>query len=758
MAESAHLQSENVAEEPKPAVPPTRGYSKAHRAQNSEPSSTDNSAHSEGDTHHDRDDIAVTPIAPNHSSDSNNMIDATIQRDCRRPQDGIASVNDSGFVQQARRGLDRAVATLFAEQKEAGYWCGELEGDSILESEYILLKWIIEQEDDPRLPKIANYLRGLQRDNGAWVQYPGAAPDLSATVKGYFALKLMGDDTNAPHMVRARELILRLGGAERCNSFTKFYLAALGQIRYDAVPSIPPEMIFLPRWFYFHLDKVSAWTRTMITPLAIVTSHRPTRTLPAHHCIDELYLDERARHRLLPNGDAHRTWSKIFISLDRILKLVDSAGMTPLRKRALLRIEEWLIDHTDRSDGLGAIFPPMVYILIALRCLGYKPDHRLVKEAHKHLDDLMIHDEENDTIRVQPCFSPIWDTGIAAYALTEAGFDQSHPAVAQCSQWLVSKECREPGDWIANVRRPVDPSGWYFEFNNGYYPDVDDTAMVAMALKRIGGDEAEQAARRGVEWMLALQNDDGGWAAFDRTQERPLLEHVPFADHNAIQDPSCPDIAGRTLECLGHHGFLPDHPQVEQAIAFIRSKQEPEGCWFGRWGVNYIYGTWQVLAGLKSVGQDMEADWVMAAGRWFESVQQDDGSFGESADTYEYRTRMGQGPSTASQTSWGVMGLMAVFGNDHPGVRRGIQWLLNQQLTDGPNAGSWDEPWFTGTGFPRVFYLRYHLYRLYFPVMCLGRWLNATPSTPSTTSTSTSSTSTSSTSASTQTSTHRDRK
>jgi squalene-hopene/tetraprenyl-beta-curcumene cyclase len=274
---------------------------------------------------------------------------------------------------------------------------------------------------------------------------------------------------------------------------------------------------------------------------------------------------------------------------------------------------------------------------------------------------------------------------------------------------------------VANVRHPVEPSGWYFEFNNGFYPDVDDTAMVAMALRRIGGHEALAAARRGVQWVLALQNDDGGWAAFDHTVERPLLEHVPFADHNAIQDPSCPDITGRTLECLGYHGFTPEHPAVQRALAFLQARQDPEGCWFGRWGVNYLYGTWQALCGMHTVGQDMTAPWVQNAAAWLARVQKPDGSFGESADTYEDPSLKGQGPSTASQTAWGTMGLMAVFGPHDPAVLRGINWLCGQQLP----TGTWDEPWFTGTGFPKVFYLRYHLYRLYFPVMALGRWVNA---------------------------------
>jgi squalene-hopene/tetraprenyl-beta-curcumene cyclase len=345
-----------------------------------------------------------------------------------------------------------------------------------------------------------------------------------------------------------------------------------------------------------------------------------------------------------------------------------------------------------------------------------------VKEAVQQLDRLMI--EEDDTIRLQPCFSPIWDTGIATYALCEAGFDQDRKPMRAAVDWLVSKECRHFGDWKANVSKPVKPSGWYFEFNNSYYPDVDDTAMVTMALLRSGCPEGRPSAERGIEWILAMQNDDGGWAAFDRTMNRPILEYIPFADHNAIQDPSCPDITGRTLECLGHFGIAPDHPAVQKALRFIEFEQEPEGCWFGRWGVNYIYGTWQVVCGLKTVGIDMKQPWIQRAGEWLHKIQKMDGSFGESADTYENPELKGSGPSTPSQTAWGTMALMAVYGPDDPGVRRGIRYLLDTQT----DTGNWEEPWFTGTGFPRVFYLRYHLYRLYFPIMCLGRWLKATDS------------------------------
>ncbi len=640
---------------------------------------------------------------------------------------------DSSLSARAQKTLGAAVAELLRQQHPDGYWCGELEGDSILQSEYILLKWIVEQEDDPRLPKIANYLRRQQREeDGAWVQYPGAKPDLSATVKAYFALKLMGDDINAPHMRKARELVQKLGGAEKCNTYSKFYLAALGQMHYDSVPVVPPEMVLLPKWFYFHMDKVSAWSRTMIMPLAIISHYRPVRNLPQPRSIMELYCSHDYLHRPFVEFDQRLlTWKNLFLGADKLLKVYHRVGIKPLRRPALQRIEKWILErsHKRRADGLGAIFPPMVYIIIAFRCLGYADDDSHVKEAWTQLDRLVI--DEDDAIRLQPCFSPVWDSGIALYALTEAGMKVAdEPGVRKAVDWLVSKECRNIGDWKKNVKEDVQPSGWYFEFNNAYYPDVDDTAMVAMALARAANGSAPQAttaAKRGVDWLLAMQNDDGGWAAFDRTINRPILEHVPFADHNAIQDPSCPDITGRTLECLGHMGVSLDSVKVQKAIAFLKDTQELEGCWFGRWGVNYIYGTWQVVCGVKNIGVDMSEEWLQRAGQWLRSVQKPDGSFGESADTYEDLATKGDGPSTASQTAWATMAMMAIYGPHDPAVHAGIRWLTETQLTadhatSGDKAGSWYEPWFTGTGFPRVFYLRYHLYRLYFPVMCIGRW------------------------------------
>ena len=618
------------------------------------------------------------------------------------------------------RALDNARAALLALQKPDGHWCGELQGDSILESEYLLLKWILGQEDDPCLPKLANYLRKIQMPNGGWNLFPGGPADLSATVKGYFALKLTGDSPEAPHMSRCRELVRAMGGAEKCNSFTKFYFACLGQISFDACPSIPPEIVLLPKWFYFNLYHVSAWTRTMILPLGIVTTYKPARPLPQNLRIDELYLDFAAANRLgEPVHGFPKSFRELFLKIDEWLKAYNRMPHEALRQHAMKKAEQWLLEHLDDSEGLGAIFPPMVYILIVFRILGYPDSHPRVQLAHKHLRDFFI--EEGDTLRIQPCLSPVWDTGLALHAMAEARLDPRSDAARRATGWLLGKECKVASDWRKNCPGAA-VGGWFFEYENPHYPDVDDTAMVTMALRRAGGEAADAAVQRGVQWLLAMQNDDGGWAAFDRTTDRPLLEKIPFADHNAMQDPSCPDITGRVLESLGHNGFTADHPIVRRAVAFIRQHQDASGAWWGRWGVNFIYGSWQVLVGLKSVGCDMNEPWVRKAADWLRSVQKPDGSFGESCESYDDPTLKGRGESTPSQTAWGAMGLMAVYGAADPAVRKAMLWLAEHQRPD----GNWDEHFYTGTGFPKVFYLNYHYYRLYFPLMALATFVKVT--------------------------------
>jgi squalene-hopene/tetraprenyl-beta-curcumene cyclase len=620
------------------------------------------------------------------------------------------------LLPQANAALHKAQKALLDRQNPAGYWVGELQGDSILESEYILMKFILGQESDPRLPKIARYLASLQNPDGGWSLFPGGPPDLSGTVKAYFALKLLGHDPTAPHVKKARQVILDRGGAEKCNSFTKFYFAGLGQISYDSCPTIPPEIVFFPKWFYFNLYHVSAWTRTMILPLGLVTTLRYTRQIPAHLGISELYLDPAAANRLSPPPRGFpRNWRDFFLRVDQFLKVYEESPIPRLREKAIQRAMEWIVEHLQNSEGLGAIFPPMVYVLIVFKALGYPDDHPLVVAAHKHLEDFFI--EENGSIRIQPCFSPVWDTGLALHALAEAGISPDSEPAQRATRWLLEKECRHPADWTKNCPG-VEPSGWYFEYLNPHYPDVDDTAAVTMALRRAGGPGAQRAVRRGVDWLMAMQNSDGGWAAFDRTVARPILEKIPFADHNAMQDPSCPDIAGRVLESLGHHGFRTDHPAVQRAVKFIRDGQDPRGSWWGRWGVNHVYGTWQILTGLKNVGENMQEPYIQKAAAWLKSVQKPDGSFGETAQSYEDETLIGQGPSTASQTAWGAMALLAANGPHDPDVLRALQWLIDHQQPD----GNWEEPWYTGTGFPKVFYLKYHLYRLYFPLTALARF------------------------------------
>jgi squalene-hopene/tetraprenyl-beta-curcumene cyclase len=623
------------------------------------------------------------------------------------------SVAISAFEQA----LDRAQSCLLEKQYSAGYWVGELQGDSILESEYILLKFILEQESDARLVKIANYLRGLQQPHGGWGLFPGSPADLSGTVKAYFALKLMGDSPNAPHMRIARQVIYDLGGAEKCNSFTKFYFAALGQISYDACPSIPPEVVLLPKWFYFNLYHVSAWTRTMVLPLGIVTTYKYVRKLPAERGIAELYIDREAGNRVadpMPRG-IPLSWRDLFLRIDSFLKIYNESPIESLRAKAMKQAEAWLLEHSDNSEGLGAIFPPMVYILIVFRILGYPDDHPRVMKAHEDLEDFFI--EEGDTIRIQPCVSPVWDTGLALHALNESNLPPESPAAKQAVQWLLAKECRVASDWLKNCPG-VQPSGWFFEFENPHYPDVDDTAAAIMALRRAGGPEVNGAVQRGLNWLLAMQNSDGGWAAFDRTEDRPILELIPFADHNAMQDPSCPDITGRVFESIGACGIKNDHPAVRAGTAQIQKTQDPRGSWWGRWGVNHVYGTWQVLTGLRAVGQDMNAPFVRKAADWLRSVQKPDGSFGETAESYHNADLIGKGPSTPSQTAWGAMGMLAALGPNDPAVKKAIDWLVEHQGAD----GNWREDWYTGTGFPKVFYLKYHLYRLYFPLTALSRY------------------------------------
>ncbi len=618
--------------------------------------------------------------------------------------------------------VDRTRQCLLARQEPDGHWVGELQGDTILESEYVLLMAFLGRERDERVAKAARYVRSQQLPEGGWNNYPEGPVELSVSVKAYFALKLAGHDPDAPYMRQACAVIRSLGGAADCNSFTKFYLALLGQFPYANCPTVPPEMILLPKWAYFNIYAMSSWTRTIVIPLSIFYACKPVRHLPPELCIDELFL-QPPQTPLWPHPPTKRwlTWTNIFLGLDQFLKRLAAWNFEPLRGLAVQRAAAWMREHFADSDGVGAIYPPIIYTIVCLRCLGYADDSPEMCWALKQLDDLMI--EEEDTLRLQPCFSPVWDTALTLIGLADAGVSGRHPAVKQGTRWLLEHEVRRRGDWC-EILPEGEPGGWCFQYRNGFYPDTDDTAMVLMALAKTGQavtNSGRPAVERGLRWLLGMQNRDGGWAAFDRGINREVLTKIPFADHNAMLDPSCPDITARVLEALGHYGYCIGSAAVDRAVAFLEATQERAGCWLGRWGVNYVYGTWQVLTGLHSIGYDMHQPMVRRAVAWLKRVQQPGGGWGESCRSYDDPSLAGQGTPTASQTAWALLGLLAAGEAASDEVRAGIEYLLATQQPD----GTWQEEPFTGTGFPKVFYLKYHMYPLYFPLMALARYVTA---------------------------------
>jgi squalene-hopene/tetraprenyl-beta-curcumene cyclase len=657
------------------------------------------------------------------------------------------------LVGPARRAIARTRQWLLNHQHPDGFWCAELEGDTILESETILLLAHLGREDSQLCRRLAAYLVEKQLPQGGWAQYPGGGVDISGSVKAYFALKLTGHDPGAAYMQRAREAILAHGGADAVNSFTRFYLAMLGQIPYGQCPAVPPEIVLLPKWFPVNLYAVSAWSRTIIVPLSIVSAKQPVRRIEPRHGIRELFLKDLAHWPPLhlpgsSGGRGRLSWARFFRTIDRLLKWAQRHGLLPLRRRALKAAQRWMLARCEGSDGLGAIYPPIVWSILALRCLDYGDDSPEFQECHRQLERLLIDDEASGTARLQPCKSPVWDTAIALRALSDSGVHPHGPAVRRAVNWLLAKQVTRRGDWAQRV--DAEPGGWCFEHANDFYPDVDDTAMVLMALGAqfaeerppdalppelrlvsegvASADDSEErlaalkkttaAIDRGLRWMLAMQNRDGGWGAFDRDNNREFLCHVPFADHNAMIDPSTPDVTGRVLESLGRLGHRVGNPAVDRAVRYLRGSQQPDGSWIGRWGVNYIYGTWRALSGLIEAGVPEDDPAVAAGVHWLLNHQQACGGWGESPESYEKPHLRGQGTPTASQTAWALMGLVAGGCHQHPAVVRGVSYLIDTQNED----GTWDEREFTGTGFPLVFYLKYHYYRVYFPLMALAQW------------------------------------
>lgn len=617
--------------------------------------------------------------------------------------------------------MQRAAAAIAGDQRADGHWVYELEADCTIPSEYVLLVHFLGEDANPELErKIGVYLRRIQGKHGGWPLFHGGPLDISATVKAYFALKMIGDDINAPHMVRAREEILKRGGAGRTNVFTRIQLALYGELDWKYTPSVPPELILLPLWFPIHLSKMSYWARTVIVPLLVLAACKPLAKNKRNIHVPELFAPGKLKIKRAPQQK--RLWYAFFNTIDRVLKLLDPVWPKGLRAHAIKRCEEWTIERLNGEDGLGAIYPAMANSVMMFDHLGYAPDepHRAI--ARKSVENLLVIKDEE--AYCQPCVSPVWDTALICHALMETNDPALTPAIKSGLAWLKDRQVLDvKGDWTTwkpNVR----PGGWAFQYNNAYYPDLDDTAVAVMALDRaktLGVTGNDEAIARGREWVEGLQSENGGWGAFDADNGYFYLNNIPFADHGALLDPPTEDVSGRCLGMLAALGEKPDSPRMKAAIDYLRTTQLADGSWFGRWGVNYVYGTWSALAGLNAAGLAADDPAMVRAADWLVTIQNEDGGWGEDCDSYKLDYRGYEpAPSTASQTAWALLGLMAAGRVDDVAVERGIDWLARNQQDD----GLWPQEFYTGGGFPRVFYLRYHGYPKFFPLWAVARYRN----------------------------------
>jgi squalene-hopene/tetraprenyl-beta-curcumene cyclase len=624
------------------------------------------------------------------------------------------------------RGIDAATRALLDLQRPDGHWVFELEADATIPAEYVLLRHYLAEPVDAALEaKIAVYLRRIQADHGGWPLFRDGAFDMSATVKAYFALKMIGDSVDAPHMVRAREAVRSRGGASRSNVFTRLMLALFAFIPWRAVPVMPVEIMLLPKWFPFHLDKISYWSRTVIVPLLVLQALKPKARNPKGVRIDELFLEPPETIGATPKAPQQNAgWFWFFRGVDAVLRAVVPLFPKSLRQRAIDRALAWVTERLNGEDGLGAIFPAMANSVMMFDVLGYPEDHPLRAIARKSVEKLLaVHEHE---AYCQPCVSPIWDTGLTCHALLEVGGEHAVEQARKGLEWLAPKQILDvKGDWIA--RRPdLRPGGWAFQYANPHYPDVDDTAVVAMAMDRVQGLSAQSDFRASIaparEWILGMQSENGAWGAFDADNEFYYLNNIPFADHGALLDPPTEDVTARCVSMLAQFGETAQNSApVARAVDYLRRTQLDEGSWYGRWGMNYIYGTWSVLCALNAAGVDHGTPEFRKSVAWLLKIQNSDGGWGEDGASYKLDYRGYEpAPSTASQTAWALLGLMAAGEVDHPAVKRGIDYLSRMQGQD----GFWDEPRYTATGFPRVFYLRYHGYSKFFPLWALARYRN----------------------------------
>jgi squalene-hopene/tetraprenyl-beta-curcumene cyclase len=635
-----------------------------------------------------------------------------------------SSIAQTGPLQHVERGIDAAAQALLALQRTDGHWVFELEADATIPAEYVLLRHYLAEPVNAALEaKIAAYLRRVQGAHGGWPLFHGGAFDLSASVKAYFALKMIGDPIDAPHMARARAAIHAHGGAARANVFTRLLLALYGFIPWRAVPAMPVEIMLLPKWFPFHLDKISYWSRTVIVPMLVLLVRKPVARNPSGIDIDELFLEPPHTIGPAPKAPQQKaSWFWFFRGVDALLHAAEPLFPKGLRRRAIERAVTWVGERLNGEDGLGAIYPAIAHSVMMFDVLGYPDTHPQRALARKSIELLLVvHEHE---AYCQPCVSPVWDTSLTCHALLEVGGERVRAPVNRGLAWLAPKQILDTvGDWSA--RRPaLRPGGWAFQYVNAQYPDVDDTAVVTMAMDRAQGPATDGDFRarieRAREWIVGMQSASGAWGAFDVDNEFHYLNNIPFADHGALLDPPTEDVTARCISMLAQIGEANSAP-VARGLDYLRRTQTADGSWYGRWGMNYIYGTWSVLCALNGAGVDHGAPEYRRAVAWLAKIQNDDGGWGEAGDSYKLDYRGHEtAPSTASQTAWALLGLMAAGEIDHPAVQRGVDYLVRTQGSD----GFWTEPFYTATGFPRVFYLRYHGYSKFFPLWALARYRN----------------------------------
>ena len=619
------------------------------------------------------------------------------------------------------RSIKRSRDYLLSRQCDKGYWVDELESNVTITAELIFFMHFTNRLDLDRQEKIVNYLFHMQREDGSWPLFHGGLCDINSTVESYMALKMAGVPADRPEMVRARNAIRKNGGIKKTRVFTKIFLAMFGQIRWDVCPAIPVEIVLLSNWFYFNIYEISSWSRGTVVPLSVVRSIEPVHTLPEGHDVRELFRENEHDFDFNPVGFPLWGWSNIFICLDKIIKFAGKFPWKPFRKMAMREVEKWTLEHQEDEGDWAGIQPAMFNSLLALHLMGYPKEHPACTKGMEAVDRFLL--EKEDRLWMQACVSPLWDTAICLNALMDSGISPDHPALIKAGEWILSKQVVKRGDW--QIKNPkAEPGGWAFEFYNEGYPDTDDTAEILLALNRLAIPDVRKKldeCQRAMNWLLNMQSKNGGWGAFDTDNDKEVLNEVPFADHKALLDPPTIDVSSRILWMLSQWGFKREHPQVARALKFVKDNQELDGCWFGRWGVNYIYGTFLAMNGLAAMREDMNQEFILKAIKWLETHQNEDGGWGETCQSYEEPSLRGRGNSTASQTAWALLGLIAGGEAKGNSVKRGVEFLLRTQN----ELGTWFEEEFTGTGFPVHFFIKYHMYQHFFPLMALGRYQQA---------------------------------